>query len=500
MMDSDLQRESSIQKHADRVFNDTLRALRARVNTIFGWALWAQWPIMIAIAFFLTPTTLKSDGPAIHPHLLTAILLGGFICVPTALMTKFRKDAAMTRYMVAISQGLCSALIIHLGGGRIEWHFHVFVSLAVLALYRDIAVLLITTTVVALDHAIRGLFWPESIYGIADVWRWRWVEHAIWVVIEVGFLANGLRMSLAEMKLIARREAEIEYAEQHSVRALVEDLKQIQESSDLTAQVNSNVSGKSQELATGINNFIDTLRDLIANVRSASDASLQASNQIKGNMSEVSGSLVQLHHVADLTHEGAEKSATTAERGGEIIGGAIESIRAITESVSAGADGVTRLGEQSQQINAVTAVISEIADQTNLLALNAAIEAARAGEQGRGFAVVADEVRKLAERTTDATAEISQLVTAICEATRYAVEQMEHSRERAHEGTQRSEEAAETLRQIVHGAGKVAEQVGSFKASLAVVQEGADEVERGSEALVQQVDGLNAQVRQFNIS
>src|SRR5437764_9882646 len=132
--------------------------------------------------------------------------------------------------------------------------------------------------------------------------------------------------------------------------------------------------------------------------------------------------------VSDNSGKAAYASAHAAEvarTGGETVEGTLTKMRAIATSVSGTARKVEELGRSSEQIGRIVSVIDDIADQTNLLALNAAIEAARAGEQGRGFAVVADEVRKLAERTTHATKEISEMIKKIQSETAGAVGAME---------------------------------------------------------------------------
>jgi PAS domain S-box-containing protein len=118
----------------------------------------------------------------------------------------------MTRHAVASGQMLMSALLIHLTGGRIEAHFHVFGSLAFLALYRDWRVLITASVIVALDHFLRGIYWPRSVYGVATVSPWRWVEHAGWVVFEDLVLIRGCLQSLHELRDLAFRQAEVEAA------------------------------------------------------------------------------------------------------------------------------------------------------------------------------------------------------------------------------------------------------------------------------------------------
>src|SRR5207253_10814897 len=103
-------------------------------------------------------------------------------------LAAIRPGHVITRYTVAVGQMLIGALLIHLSGGRIETHFHVFGSLAFLAFYRDWRVFIPATVVVAADHFLRGVYWPESVYGVLTAGSWRWVEHAAWVCFEDTFL------------------------------------------------------------------------------------------------------------------------------------------------------------------------------------------------------------------------------------------------------------------------------------------------------------------------
>jgi methyl-accepting chemotaxis protein len=138
-------------------------------------------------------------------------------------------------------------------------------------------------------------------------------------------------------------------------------------------------------------------------------------------------------------------------------------MKAITQSVEVAADQVRGLGARSEQIGEIVGVINEIAEQTNLLALNAAIEAARAGEQGRGFAVVADEVRKLAERTRKATKEIAGMIGHVQVETRQAVQAMESGLSNVHQGVVSTTEAGEALNRII----EMARQVGEMTTQIA---------------------------------
>jgi methyl-accepting chemotaxis protein len=166
--------------------------------------------------------------------------------------------------------------------------------------------------------------------------------------------------------------------------------------------------------------------------------------------------------IAQNCHRAAEASqlaVKTAIEGGEILKETIGSMGQISDSVSSTANSVRSLGSRSKQIGAIVGTIEEIADQTNLLALNAAIEAARAGEQGRGFAVVADEVRALAERTTVATREIGEMINTIQKETQIAVKTMEEGVSVVREGTEKAEQSGRALNEIIGQVSGVNDQI-----------------------------------------
>jgi methyl-accepting chemotaxis protein len=158
----------------------------------------------------------------------------------------------------------------------------------------------------------------------------------------------------------------------------------------------------------------------------------------------------------------------------------------IAASVSATANKVDELGKSSDQIGRIIGVINDIADQTNLLALNAAIEAARAGEQGRGFAVVADEVRKLAERTTTATKEIAQMIKNIQEETKLAVKAMMQGTRQVEDGVTSTVQAGESLKQII----QMAEQVGEMITQIATAATDQSSATEQANTNMDQIAGL----------
>ncbi|GAA5787024.1 methyl-accepting chemotaxis protein [Chitiniphilus shinanonensis] len=199
--------------------------------------------------------------------------------------------------------------------------------------------------------------------------------------------------------------------------------------------------------------------------RTAHQAS-EASSNMAATVEEVT---VSINHVADRSGEADElsrQSGQLAQDGGQVIESTVAKIDGIADTVRGAADEIVQLQNKSANVSAVVNVIKEIADQTNLLALNAAIEAARAGEQGRGFAVVADEVRKLAERTSSSTQEISATITSIQEGADMAVGRMQNAVAQVEEGVGEARAAGDAIRRIRGSAGDVVGRVADITEAI----------------------------------
>jgi signal transduction histidine kinase/DNA-binding NarL/FixJ family response regulator len=169
-----------------------------------------QWAAAIAVALILSPLAWNGSQSSIHPHVWLSVFFGGALtCLPLYLAWR-HSGQTLTRHVIAIAQILFSSLLIHVSGGRIETHFHVFGSLAFLAFYRDWRVLVPATLLVAIDHFVRGAFWPETVFGIATASPWRWVEHAGWVLFEDVFLVMACRNGVRDMWESASRTATLE--------------------------------------------------------------------------------------------------------------------------------------------------------------------------------------------------------------------------------------------------------------------------------------------------
>ena len=200
--------------------DEQLHARRAKVDKVFALLLLVQYVAGIAGAFAVSPYAWQGKDRVLHLHVWVAVIAGAGITLLPVLLAWLKPGAAITRHVIAASQMLSSALLIHLTGGRIETHFHVFGSLAFLAFYLDWKVIITATVVIAADHFARGIFWPESVYGIANPEWWRFLEHAGWVVFEDIFLIWACLFSRRELDTAAVRQAEVEHlSEQEQLKS-----------------------------------------------------------------------------------------------------------------------------------------------------------------------------------------------------------------------------------------------------------------------------------------
>jgi methyl-accepting chemotaxis protein len=254
-----------------------------------------------------------------------------------------------------------------------------------------------------------------------------------------------------------------------SVNRLIESLEQFADG-DLSVEIDyDNANDEIGRLFAGFNNTVRKIKELIINITEAVQATASASTQISSSaeelaagaqeqssqtseiataMEEITSTILETSNHTNLAAQAVKKSSKIAEEGKSVVQETVDGMERIAEVVGSAAETVNRLGEDSKKIGEIINVINDIADQTNLLALNAAIEAARAGEQGRGFAVVADEVRKLAERTTTATKEIADMIQRLQQGTNETVESIEQGVEEVNKGKEIASKAGSSMEQI----------------------------------------------------
>lgn len=324
--------------------------------------------------------------------------------------------------------------------------------------------------------------------------------------------------------------------------AAVDAMKDVSEGEgDLTLRLN--VSGKDEigQLASSFNGFITKMQDVIREV-TASTSQLSAAAEemsmitsetrtgvqrqqsetalVATAINEMSSTVHEVAGNADTAASGASQADNQAEQGKQVVSSTVSSIKTLASEVETASEVIGQLEKDSESIGSVLEVIRGIAEQTNLLALNAAIEAARAGEQGRGFAVVADEVRSLASRTQESTQEIQEMIERLQRGSRDAVTAMEAGQEQAHQTVEQASKAEISLSEIssavaqinemnAHIAeasrqqGEVVEEINKNIVNITQVAdssaEGADQLSTASQEMANLAVNLETQVSHFKI-
>jgi methyl-accepting chemotaxis protein len=277
-------------------------------------------------------------------------------------------------------------------------------------------------------------------------------------IIFTAFMARSLRLTLGQITDVVRDVSE----------------------GDLAKRMKTTSDDAVGEIAKYLNGFLEMLNDTFTRVIERSYKISYASNTLEATAKEMSKGahdiVTQINSVAAASEEMSTTSSEIARNctiaaqssdiishsaisGENIIQGIVVAMNRIDDHVKESAAIIRRLGEKSDQIGEIAAIINDIADQTNLLALNAAIEAARAGEHGRGFAVVADEVRKLAERTGKATRDIGETILTMQSETKAAVASMENGVNEGERGVEETEKSGSALKEILHQINTLASQI-----------------------------------------
>ena len=179
-------------------------------DKMFIFLLSAQWILAVVLSVLVSPYTWAGRDRTLSFHVETAIILGGILTVFPVWLLRNHPGTKIARYVVTIAQSLWSALLIHLTGGRIETHFHIFGSLAIISFYRDWRLLVPATLIAAGTHLVGVLSFSESIYGVAKTEWWRFLEHSAWVIFEDIFLYFACIRSVREMEVLSERQAELE--------------------------------------------------------------------------------------------------------------------------------------------------------------------------------------------------------------------------------------------------------------------------------------------------
>ncbi|WP_199621824.1 methyl-accepting chemotaxis protein [Paenibacillus alkalitolerans] len=302
-----------------------------------------------------------------------------------------------------LSLTMASISMIAGGGGMVEYHFSIFMVLAIIVYYDKISLLLVSTVLFAAQHLIGYLSFRELVYGTADYSFSMVIIHILFVVL---FDAGVIYQILVRRKVSESAEKSQNEKLRHTVETIIQNI------SASSAEVTGN-SKQLLETSTRLNQLsaeVLGIMKVLSDVSKQQDAGTRESSRAMG---ELAAGISMIADTCGRVTEETVQSSLEVKKGSQSIQSAIAVMAEVSEVMQSATEKFGILEQRSSEIEGITAINNDIAAQTNLLALNASIEAAKAGEHGRGFAVVAQEIRKLADQSNRATDQIAQVVGEI---------------------------------------------------------------------------------------
>ncbi|MBU9710912.1 methyl-accepting chemotaxis protein [Evansella tamaricis] len=390
--------------------------------------------------------------------------------------------------IVTLSVTFGSISIIASGDGLVEYHFSIFMVIATLAFFENIRLIVLSTVIFAIQHLGGFFLAPELITGTDQYSFLLLLIHAFFLIMTSSIIVVQI---ISRQKY--RKEVTLRNAKQTS---LINQLKtRLQETSKQVLANLTHLETGSKESVAATEEIVGSIQEMIG----GANDQLQYANQSHQSIDDVFQAVEDISAQTSRSKKSSTHTLSLAESGKESMENTTEQIRGISNAVQQMNEVVSQLGNRSTEIQQTIGYMSDIAEQTNLLALNAAIEAARAGEAGRGFAVVADEVRKLADQSSQYANRISGILQELMTDTRKTDEVMLTTNEQVKEGLHQISSTGKLFDQIVQDTAIVSEDVNSsFEKSQSIVhlvnqlKEAIDSMTKVSEQYKDSTENISA--------
>lgn len=458
--------QNSIQ--ADRIMLPVLAGLFVMGLALSGWHDTLKWALLIGIPSVALPAFLIITAPG----------------------------APLTRAVVAAALIVFSALHIHQAAGMTEFHFGIFVLLAFLLIYRDWIVIIVGAAVAAVHHLSFNYLqeWGYGVICFTHTGLNIVLLHAAYVVVEaavLAYLAILLQREATQSAELDVRVLTLNSAGDGSIDLTLSNLAATTPSTLLLQQMLGTLRTAITSIRSNSSAITSTIHQLnrgSEQIALSSQAQTEAASSTAASVEQITVSINSVAANAEDARQLSAHSLSQTQEGNKSVAKMVNEIHQVQSDVNLIASSVKEFIESTRVIASMTQQVKDIADQTNLLALNAAIEAARAGEQGRGFAVVADEVRKLAEKSALAANEIDQVTNALNQKTNIVesrvlsgLNSLQSTQDQAQQMSAILIEAGIAVEKTHHGVGDIAASVGEQSNASAEIARNVERIAQMSE-------------------